>query len=494
MRAAPVPNGIISLFHILGGSAELTALAAHRLRRNPASVRAIAANYIKRILATGDPDHYRILGVPRDAPQEQIDAHLQAALAWLLNCVGTTRWEAEFASAVVAAGRAIGTTDDRIMYDLALQSDMTVASFAPASQRPVWQRRIKFVAAAMAWYGVLSGYFLTSGTVEIQATVNPLAASTPTEADPSLEVVRVKVVGLDPSATAASATIDLPKSHEVPTAQTAPEAAFRPDGLPDDTGPAKKIVVDDQSEPTDDPASSVGFIAAANASEPPPDTAVATTLIENAPETSGVKSDVPSVDRATRVPVPDFGTAFQPDDALGYASAAPKIVVNDQTDPPANDSSPSPTNFVVATNTTEAPANAGEASAGNATLPMKPTAPPPEPFVDALNAEPLPPKSEPPAESDDSVFAAVVSPSFNCSRARTDTELAICGDSTLAAKDREMARIYREVRRSLAGSMRWLATSRQKDWLKERDACGGSTTCILGTYNLRIGELSAQLE
>jgi uncharacterized protein len=73
-------------------------------------------------------------------------------------------------------------------------------------------------------------------------------------------------------------------------------------------------------------------------------------------------------------------------------------------------------------------------------------------------------------------------------------EFAICGNPALAAKDRELAQLYKQIRRSLAGSDRTSATSRQMAWLKDRNSCGGSAACILTAYDARIHELTAQYE
>jgi hypothetical protein len=173
MRAAPVPKGVITLFQILSISDEPTALAVHRLKRDPDFIRSIAARYVDEVLLTGDRDHYRVLGVRRDAPQEQIDAHLRAALAWLLPCVGTSRWEDEFASAAVAAGRAIGTADDRIAYDLASWSDVAAALSFPAPPKPGWRRTLMFSVVAISWFGLINGYFLANGTLETPTVVHP---------------------------------------------------------------------------------------------------------------------------------------------------------------------------------------------------------------------------------------------------------------------------------------------------------------------------------
>ena len=71
-------------------------------------------------------------------------------------------------------------------------------------------------------------------------------------------------------------------------------------------------------------------------------------------------------------------------------------------------------------------------------------------------------------------------PSFDCARAATATEKAICANPTLAAADREMAQLYK-------------AASGQRDaqraFLRRRNACGGDDGCLGDAYVARIAQL-----
>ena len=428
MRAAPVPKGVITLFQILSKSDEPTALAVHRLKRDPASIRSITARYIDEVLLTNDPDHYRVLGVPRDAPQEQVDAHLRAALAWLLPYVGTSRWEDECASAVVAAGRAIGTADDRIAYDLASWSDMAAASSVPGHRRPGWRRPLMFGVVAISWFGLIDGYFVATRAVEPTTVVQPPLTSASTEADSSLEDVRANVVmGLEASSTATGAPIDLLNGDVAAATQTPPDfkTAFSREGAPprSDAGVAPTVAAESQSPlpASDVPPSATGNVTAVTAREPSADPVLTASRTENAAE----------------------------------ASVAPTADVTAQ---------------------------------------MMPTAPPAEPVVNAVKVAVLPPEPQAPAVAVAPTATVVASPSFKCSGAHTDAELAICDDPILAAKDRELARIFRQTRASLAGSLRASATNLQRNWLKDRNSCSGSKTCILSAYDSRISQLMVQSE
>ncbi|MCX8227135.1 MAG: peptidoglycan-binding protein, partial [Sulfitobacter sp.] len=78
----------------------------------------------------------------------------------------------------------------------------------------------------------------------------------------------------------------------------------------------------------------------------------------------------------------------------------------------------------------------------------------------------------------------VSQPSFDCARASTPTESAICSSSTLADLDRAMARAYRD---ALATGKSPSGTKRdQRDWIARRNACGASQVCLETTMRQRM--------
>ncbi|MEE3622833.1 lysozyme inhibitor LprI family protein [Nitrospirillum sp. BR 11752] len=64
--------------------------------------------------------------------------------------------------------------------------------------------------------------------------------------------------------------------------------------------------------------------------------------------------------------------------------------------------------------------------------------------------------------------AATSGPSFDCAAAKTSTERAICADPKLAAQDREVARLYRQVLTQAGPDVAALA-GEQRRWLATRD-------------------------
>lgn len=81
-----------------------------------------------------------------------------------------------------------------------------------------------------------------------------------------------------------------------------------------------------------------------------------------------------------------------------------------------------------------------------------------------------------------------VRPSFDCRRARTSGERAVCSSNSLAALDRDMAAQYRNaVANGSPDDRRLLAQTRDR-FLGYRDRCG-SDACIAATYRGRMREI-----
>lgn len=90
---------------------------------------------------------------------------------------------------------------------------------------------------------------------------------------------------------------------------------------------------------------------------------------------------------------------------------------------------------------------------------------------------------------------AQTTPSFNCKRARTFVEKAICQNPSLAAKDRRMSRLYFDLRARLRDEgypqdARELQDS-QRTWLARRDRCQ-TMGCLTRAYDDRIFHLQKQ--
>jgi len=89
---------------------------------------------------------------------------------------------------------------------------------------------------------------------------------------------------------------------------------------------------------------------------------------------------------------------------------------------------------------------------------------------------------------------SLVSPSaaatFDCNKASTFVEKAICSDSRLTSMDDQLGRLYKD---ALAASTDSAALkAEQRAWLSSRDQCKDSD-CVIKAYEHRISTLSAML-
>ena len=81
-------------------------------------------------------------------------------------------------------------------------------------------------------------------------------------------------------------------------------------------------------------------------------------------------------------------------------------------------------------------------------------------------------------------------PSFNCGGQLNATEQRICSNSQIAQLDVQMASMYKQQRASAPGGQDNALKQQQRDWLTQRNACGGNDNCIFQAYQWRISQLS----
>jgi uncharacterized protein len=84
------------------------------------------------------------------------------------------------------------------------------------------------------------------------------------------------------------------------------------------------------------------------------------------------------------------------------------------------------------------------------------------------------------------------SPSFDCAKAVTKTEHAICASDRLSTLDREMTNAYRDARAGGGASAKKQIRKEQISWIGQRNACGGDTDCIEARMRGRIAALRGE--
>ena len=103
--------------------------------------------------------------------------------------------------------------------------------------------------------------------------------------------------------------------------------------------------------------------------------------------------------------------------------------------------------------------------------------------------EDLPPADNPGSpDAVDPESAAAVTPSFNCTNARTSGEVAVCNDYRLALLDRRMAAQFGSALSHANPEQRTLLIRTRDAFLGYRDQCT-SNDCIAETYRGRMSEI-----
>jgi len=85
--------------------------------------------------------------------------------------------------------------------------------------------------------------------------------------------------------------------------------------------------------------------------------------------------------------------------------------------------------------------------------------------------------------------SADAAPSFGCKKTYSATERAICQSTHLSKLDRWMSSEYFALRRQLKGRERRILKNDQRKWLKVRNRCHSSRSCLSDQYYFRIAEL-----
>jgi len=81
--------------------------------------------------------------------------------------------------------------------------------------------------------------------------------------------------------------------------------------------------------------------------------------------------------------------------------------------------------------------------------------------------------------------ALSLSPSFDCAKASTPSEKAICSNADLAELDNRLAKAYSKARLTCEKDVK----KEQREWLKDMSSCSSNIQCLKNSYTSRIQEL-----
>lgn len=103
---------------------------------------------------------------------------------------------------------------------------------------------------------------------------------------------------------------------------------------------------------------------------------------------------------------------------------------------------------------------------------------------------PTPSTSEPAPTATVTPTMSSIKPSFDCTRAQTPTEQAICSSDDLSSLDVQMAQTYRHTMATVPSDQIASLKAAQRQWVEQRAAqCGADMSCIQTSLQTRITEL-----
>jgi uncharacterized protein len=83
--------------------------------------------------------------------------------------------------------------------------------------------------------------------------------------------------------------------------------------------------------------------------------------------------------------------------------------------------------------------------------------------------------------------------SFDCGRARSPDEIAICANRDLNDMDVRMTTLFDIAKGFVLMGERGAMQDDQRTWLAERRRCRADVACLRRSYRKRIGELEAEI-
>ena len=85
---------------------------------------------------------------------------------------------------------------------------------------------------------------------------------------------------------------------------------------------------------------------------------------------------------------------------------------------------------------------------------------------------------------------AALAASYDCTRASTAAEIAVCDDPKLNRMDEDLAVTYRSLIDRLPPRQATQLRDDQRSWLVARDSCGADVRCLRARYQERMARLN----
>ena len=90
--------------------------------------------------------------------------------------------------------------------------------------------------------------------------------------------------------------------------------------------------------------------------------------------------------------------------------------------------------------------------------------------------------------------APAAAASFDCRKARTADETAICANRDLNDQDVRLDQLYGITRHLVPMGGRGAIMDDQRDWLQARKRCGANQSCLAKSYDGRIRQLNTVMD
>ncbi|MDG4550269.1 MAG: lysozyme inhibitor LprI family protein [Candidatus Contendobacter sp.] len=85
---------------------------------------------------------------------------------------------------------------------------------------------------------------------------------------------------------------------------------------------------------------------------------------------------------------------------------------------------------------------------------------------------------------------AALAASYDCTRASTAAEIAVCDNPDLNRMDEDLAVTYRSLLDRLPSRQAARLREDQRSWLVARDSCGADVRCLKARYQERLARLN----
>jgi hypothetical protein len=143
IQREPLPEGMLDVIKVAAGCPQTLARAARLTGERDEVVRDAAIVYLQTALFAPSADSYRVLGVSRNAPRDEMRRHLGWLMKWLHPDREASGWESNLAARVLGAWDEVKTAERRARYDRQHPAEAPPPRRPPGQWRRPWLPRVQ---------------------------------------------------------------------------------------------------------------------------------------------------------------------------------------------------------------------------------------------------------------------------------------------------------------------------------------------------------------